>query len=43
MFEDNKTSLTLIKDLGSQNHTKYINLIYYHIQKLVENIDLEIE
>lgn len=28
MLKDNKTSFILIKDLKSQNQTKYINIIY---------------
>lgn len=34
---DNKTSLILIKNLENQNCTKYIDIIYYHIQRLVKN------
>lgn len=36
IFDDNKNSLILTKKLGSQNHKKYINTIYYYIYRLVE-------
>lgn len=31
MPKNNKTSFTLTKDPKSQNRTKYIDVIYYHI------------
>ena len=40
---DNEMSLTLTKDSKSQNCTKHINVIHYHIQELVENRKLAIE
>lgn len=43
MLGGNKTSLTLIKDLESQNYIKNIDMIYYYIQKLVENEKLDIK
>ena len=43
MLEDNKISLTLIKDLESQNNTKPIDIIYYHIQGPMEDRELGIE
>ena len=36
-------SLTLTKDLESQNRTKYINVIHHHVRKLVEDGDFGIE
>lgn len=43
MLGDNKTSPNLKKDSESQNYTKHINIIHYHIQKLVEDRELGIE
>ena len=43
MLGDNKTSLTLTRDPESQNRTKHINVIYHHIQELMENRELAIE
>lgn len=43
MLKDNKTRLSLIKDLKNQNCSKYINVIYYHIQGMLENRELGIE
>ena len=43
MLDDNKTSLTLIRDLESQNCTKYINVIHQHIRELIKNRKLAIE
>lgn len=42
-MEDNKTNLTLTKDLESWNCTKHIDVMYYHIQGLVEDGELGIE
>lgn len=42
MLGDNKISFILIKNLESQNRTKYINVIHYHIQKLVEDEKLKL-
>lgn len=39
---DNKTSLTLIRDLKSQKYNKHINVIYHHIQGLMKDKELEI-
>ena len=43
MLGDNKTSLTLRKDLKSQNQTKHINVIYHHIRELMEDGELRIK
>ena len=43
MLRDNKTNHTLTRDLENQNRTKHINMIYYHIQGLVEDRELRIE
>lgn len=43
MLKDNKTSLTLTKDLKSQNCIKHIDMIHNYIQRLVKNKKLEIE
>ena len=43
MLGDNETSLTLPKDLKSQNGIKYINVIHHHIRELVDDGELEIE
>lgn len=40
ILENNKTSLTLTKDFESQNQTKYIDVIHYHIRELVEQKEL---
>lgn len=40
MLEDNEMSLILTKDPKSQNRIKYINVIYYHVRKLVEKKEL---
>lgn len=40
MLRDNKTSFILIKNPESQNCTKHINVIYYYIQKLVDDREL---
>lgn len=42
MLNNNETSLTLTKDLKSQNQTKYIDIIHHHICKLVEDRKLAI-
>lgn len=36
ILKDIKISFTLTKNLESHNYTKYINVIYYHIQELVD-------
>ena len=43
MLKDNKTSLTWIKNLESQNCTKHINVIYHYVQKLVDKGKLGIK
>ena len=43
IFGNNKISLTLIKNLKSQNQTKYINVMYFHICRLVKDRKLAIE
>ena len=40
MLSNNKTSLTFIKDLESQNQIKHIDIIYCHISKLVKDREL---
>lgn len=40
---NNETSFILIKNLKNQNHTKYIDIINYHIQELVDDGELRIE
>ena len=35
MLGDNKTSLTLTKDLESQNQTKHIYVMHHHVRGLV--------
>lgn len=37
IFSNNKINLILIKDLEIQNYIKYIDVIYYHICKLIKN------
>lgn len=36
MLNNNEISLTLTKNLKSQNQTKYINILDHHICKLIE-------
>ena len=36
-------SLIFIKNLESQNYTKYIGVIYYYIQELVDDEELRIK
>lgn len=43
MLNDSKTSLNLTKDPESQNRTNYIDMIYHHLQGLVEERELKIE
>lgn len=43
MLRDNETSLTLTKNLKSQNYKKNINVIHYHIQILVNDRKLKIK
>lgn len=38
-----KTSFILIKNVESWNCIKYINIIHYYIQGLIEEKELEIE
>lgn len=40
---NNEMSLTLTKDLKSQNWTKHIDVMYYHMCGLVEDGELAIE
>lgn len=42
MLRDNEISLTLTKDPKSQNQIKHINIIYYYIQRLVDDGELAI-
>lgn len=42
MLGDNKTSLTLTKNSKSQNQTKHINVMQYHIRALGEDRELAI-
>lgn len=43
MYDNNEKTLTLIRDLDSQNYIKYINIMHYYIQKLIEDIRLGIK
>lgn len=43
ILKNNKTSLTLIRDPKSQNRIKYIDVIHYYIQRLVEDRELAID
>ena len=43
MLDDNKTSFTLTKDPESLNCTKHIDIMHYHISRLVENRELGIK
>ena len=43
MLGDNETSLTLTKDLESQNQTKHIDVMHHHVYGLVEDGKLAIE
>ena len=43
MLGDNETSLTLTRNLESQNCTKHIDIMHHHIRELVENGQLAIE
>lgn len=43
ILKDNETSFTLTKDPESQNRTKCIDVIYYHIWELVDDGKLRIE
>lgn len=36
MLKDNKTSLSLAKDLKSQNRTKHPDVPYHHVRQLVK-------
>ena len=40
---DNKTSLTLIKDIESQNCTKHTDVMHHHVRGLVKAEKLGIE
>lgn len=42
MLENNKTSLTLMKDPENQKYIKYINVMYYYIWKLAKDKELKI-
>ena len=35
-LKDNKISILLVKNIENQSQTRYINVIYYYIWKLVE-------
>ena len=43
ILEENKTSFTLIRDSESQNQIKYIDIMYYHMKKLVKGKELSME
>lgn len=43
ILRDNKINLTLIKVLKNQNCIKYINIINYHIQRIINDKNLEIK
>lgn len=43
MLGDNKTKLTLMRDLTSQNQIKQIDIIYYHIHGYVKDGELAID
>lgn len=43
MLSDNEISLTLTKNPKSQNQTKYIDVIYHYIHKLINDRELAIE
>ena len=43
MLGDNETSLTLTRDPESQNCTKHIDVIYYHVHGLVEDGEISIK
>lgn len=40
---DNKISLTLARNLESQNHIKHINVIHHHVCGIIEDKKLEIK
>lgn len=43
MLDDNEMSLTLTKDPKSQNLKKHIDVMYYHIRRLIENEEISIK
>lgn len=43
IFNDNKISFILTKDLKSQNCIKNIDVMHYQVQKLIEEEELEIK
>ena len=43
MLDNNKTSLTLIRDSKSENQTKHIDVIYHYIRGLGKDGELPIE
>lgn len=43
MLDNNETSLTLTKDLESQNQTKHIDIIHYPVRRLMKDGELAIE
>lgn len=43
MLSDNKISLTLTKNSKSQNQTKYIDVMYHYIHRLINDEELAIE
>ena len=43
ILDDNKMSLTLMRDLESQNRTNHIVVIHQHVLQLVENGELAIK
>lgn len=43
LHRDNKISITLTKNTKSQNYTKYIDMQYHYIHKLIEDGKLEVK
>lgn len=43
LYSDNKMSIAFTKNVESQYHTKYINVQYHHIRKLVNEKELTIK
>lgn len=43
LYGDNKVNIALIKNVESQHQTKYINVQYYYIKKLVNKKELTIK
>ena len=42
IFEDNKSSIKLAKNLEFYKRTKYINIIYQYIKEKINNKEIEI-